>query len=413
MKSIGKNMFLNDYKDISITNKLLFVFLSFSLLVGLYFGEDSSGGGTILDFNSTFPMVENPFSFRDDINWHFPLHYYIAGFFYNISGSLNFLKFSFVFLCFFVPILFYVSLRNKYQKINKNNLFLFSLILFLIPSLRTSAIWPNSHFTATLFLIASIIYFIKWEEEKKFHSITANLFLTITLMSLAVYTRQLYALIFLFFVFIFFKKLEFKTFCKTSLLILLFALPGIYMVLNWPKTLTLSFDLRIYNSILVNASIISFYLIPFYFFYLWSEKKIDYKAAIFSIISVLILSFFFDYNYKLGGGAFIKLSMLLLNNFYLFYLTSIAGIYILFILCKDNFANFTLTSLIIFGFSATILPQKYFEPMMLILFFTIYNSDLFVNILKDKKKIIYSFIYFAIYLLSAILNDIYNFNSSL
>ena len=81
MKSIGKNMFLNDYKDISITNKLLFVFLSFSLLVGLYFGEDSSGGGTILDFNSTFPMVENPFSFRDDINWHFPLHYYIAGFF--------------------------------------------------------------------------------------------------------------------------------------------------------------------------------------------------------------------------------------------------------------------------------------------------------------------------------------------
>ena len=413
MKSIGKNMFLNDYKDISITNKFLFVFLSFSLLVGLYFGEDSSGGGTILDFNSTFPMVENPFSFRDDINWHFPLHYYIAGFFYNISGSLNFLKFSFVFLCFFVPILFYVSLRNKYQKINKNNLFLFSLILFLIPSLRTSAIWPNSHFTATLFLIASIIYFIKWEEEKKFHSITANLFLTITLMSLAVYTRQLYALIFLFFVFIFFKKLEFKTFCKTSLLILLFALPGIYMVLNWPKTLTLSFDLRIYNSILVNASIISFYLIPFYFFYLWSEKKIDYKAAIFSIISVLILSFFFDYNYKLGGGAFIKLSMLLLNNFYLFYLTSIAGIYILFILCKDNFANFTLTSLIIFGFSATILPQKYFEPMMLILFFTIYKSDLFVNILKDKKKIIYSFIYFAIYLLSAILNDIYNFNSSL
>ncbi len=413
MKSIRKNIFFKDYKDISIANKLLYVSLSISLLFGIYFGEDTSGGGSILDFNTTFPMVENPLSFRDDINWHFPLHYYIAGFFYNISGSINFLKFSFVSLCYFVPILFYISLRGKYQKIDKNNLFLFSLILFLIPSLRTSAIWPNSHFTATLFLIASIIYFIKWEEEKKFHSITANLFLTITLMSLAVYTRQLYALIFLFFVFIFFKKLEFKTFCKTSLLILLFALPGIYMVLNWPKTLTLSFDLRIYNSILVNASIISFYLIPFYFFYLWSEKKIDYKAAIFSIISVLILSFFFDYNYKLGGGAFIKLSMLLLNNFYLFYLTSIAGIYILFILCKDNFANFTLTSLIIFGFSATILPQKYFEPMMLILFFTIYNSDLFVNILKDKKKIIYSFIYFAIYLLSAILNDIYNFNSSL
>ena len=413
MKSIGKNMFFNDYKNISITNKFLFVFLSISLLIGLYFGEDSSGGGTILDFNSTFPMVENPFSFRDDINWHFPLHYYIASFFYNISTSINFLKFSFVFLCFFVPVLFYVSLRNKYQQIDKNNLFLFSLILFLIPSLRTSAIWPNSHFTATIFLIISIIYFIKWEKVKKFDSITGNLLLAIIFMSLAVYTRQLYALIFLFFVFVFFKKLKLQAFFKSSMLILFFALPGIYLVLNWPKTMALSFDLKIYNSILVNTSIISLYLIPFYFFYLWSEKRIHYNAAIFSIISVLVLSYFFDYNYKLGGGAFVKLSVLLLNNLYLFYLTSIAGIYIFFILCKDNFDNFVLTSLIIFGFSASILPQKYFEPMMLILFFTLYRSDIFVNILKDRRKIIYSFVYFTIYLLSAIVNDIYNFNSSL
>ena len=115
----------------------------------------------------------------------------------------------------------------------------------------------------------------------------------------------------------------------------------------------------------------------------------------------------------MGGGAFVKLSMLLLDNLYLFYLTSISGIYIFYILCKDNFDNFALTSLIIFGFSASILPQKYFEPMMLILFFTLYKSDIFLDILKDQRKIIYSFIYFAIYLLSAIVNDIYNFNSSL
>ena len=135
--------------------------------------------------------------------------------------------------------------------------------------------------------------------------------------------------------------------------------------------MALSFDLKIYNSILVNTSIISLYLIPFYFFYLWSEKRIHYNAALFSLISVLVLSYFFDYNYKLGGGAFVKLSMLLLDNLYLFYLTSISGIYIFYILCKDNFDNFALTLLIIFGFSASILPQKYFEPMMLIFFYII------------------------------------------
>ena len=239
-------------------------------------------------------------------------------------------------------------------------------------------------------------------------------------MSLAVYTRQLYALIFLFLVFIFLKKLKFKTFLKTSLLILFFALPGFYLIFTWPKTLTLYFDLKLYNSVLVNVSIISLYLIPFYFIDFWFKKKfflkenINFKAFLFSILTVLILSIYFDYNYKhIGGGAFVKLSLLLLDNLYLFYLTSIVGIYLFFLICKNNLNNFILTSLIIFGFSATILTQKYFEPMMIILFFTLYKSESFENVLKNKKKIIYSLLYFIIYLLSAIVNDIYNFNSSL
>ena len=419
MKNFNKNIFFRDYKDISLFNKYLFVFFSLTILIGLYFGEDSSGGGTIIDFNSTFPMVENPFIFRDDINWHFPLHFYIAGFLYDVLGSKTFLKFSFVISSYCIPILFYICLRNRYSKIDKNNLFLFSLILFLIPALRTSAIWPNPHFTATFFFIGSLIYFVKWEKAKNFKAITTNLFLTIALMSLAVYTRQLYALIFLFLVFIFFRKLEFKTFFKTSLLILLFALPGFYLVFTWPKTLALSFDLKLYNSVLVNTSIISLYLIPFYFIDFWFKKKnflkenINFKASLFSILTVLILSIYFDYNYRHGGGAFLKLSLLSLDNLYLFYLTSIVGIYLFFLLCKNNLDNFILTSLIIFGFSATVLTQKYFEPMMIILFFIFYKSETFENVLKNKKKITYSLLYFTIYLLSAIVNDIYNFNSSL
>ena len=419
MKNFNKNIFFRDYKDISLFNKYLFVFFSFTLLIGLYFGEDSSGGGTITDFPKMLLLFENPLVFRDDINWHFPLHYYIGGFLYNISGSVNFLKFFFVISSYFIPILFYICLRNKYPKIDKNNLFLFSLILFCIPALRTSAIWPNPHFTATFFFIGSLICFVKWEKEKNFKAITTNLFLTIALMSLAVYTRQLYALIFLFLVFIFFRKLEFKTFFKTSLLILLFALPGIYLVINWPKTLIQPFDLKIYNSILINTSIISLYLIPFYFLDFWFNQKkflkrnINFKAALFSILTVSILSIYFDYNYKLGGGAFIKLSLLLLDNLYLFYLTSIAGIYLLFLSCQSSLNNFVITSLIIFGISAIILPQKYFEPMVIILFFTVYKLKIFENILKNKKKIIYSLLYFIVYLLSAIVNDIYNFNFSL
>ena len=130
-------------------NLIIYFILSISLILGLILGEDSSGGGSIVDFHSTFPMVENPFVFRDDINWHFPLHFYITGFLYDILESKTFLKFSFVISSHCIPILFYICLRNRYPKIDKNNLFLFSLILFLIPALRTSAIWPNPHFTTT------------------------------------------------------------------------------------------------------------------------------------------------------------------------------------------------------------------------------------------------------------------------
>ena len=81
MLNLSKKNIFKEYKEINFFNKFLYILLSVSLFLGLYFGEDSSGGGTITDFYSTFPLVENPLNFRDDINWHFPLHYYFAGFF--------------------------------------------------------------------------------------------------------------------------------------------------------------------------------------------------------------------------------------------------------------------------------------------------------------------------------------------
>ena len=67
---------------ISLLNKSLYLLLSLSLFIGLYFGEDSSGsGGHIADFNSTWGYVE---ALKNAIfvlpsKWalHTPLHYII------------------------------------------------------------------------------------------------------------------------------------------------------------------------------------------------------------------------------------------------------------------------------------------------------------------------------------------------
>ena len=62
---------------ISKTNKLLYAALSISLTIGLYYGEDSSGsGGSISDFFSTWPLIENPFNFDCGCEMKFPLHFH-------------------------------------------------------------------------------------------------------------------------------------------------------------------------------------------------------------------------------------------------------------------------------------------------------------------------------------------------
>ena len=63
-------------------NLILYFTLSITILIGFYFGEDSSGsGGFVADFYSTWPLVDiiNQGEYYDFSKYtiHFPLHYYI------------------------------------------------------------------------------------------------------------------------------------------------------------------------------------------------------------------------------------------------------------------------------------------------------------------------------------------------
>ena len=336
---------------ISLLNKYLYVLLSLSLFVGFYFGEDSSGsGGHIADFNNTWQLVLNfqKSFFIDFTEWtiHFPLHYIILSKIQILANDKHLLRLLFCLISVITPYLFYVCLKNKFEKGNKDLLFFFSLVIFLLPSFRSGAIWANSQITGLIFFLLSLIFFTNWIKRKNFNNVNLDILLQIIFMSLAVYTRQIYAIVFLYIVFIYYKKLEFKNFLLSSTIIFLCALPGILLVLNFPILLGLSFDGRIYNSILVNTSIISFYLIPLYsalFFY----KKInlnlkDKKLVISSIASVfiiLIFSQYFNYNFRLGGGFFLKLSVILFDNFYLFFVTSFIGLFFLILLSFEDKGN--------------------------------------------------------------------------
>ena len=412
--------FVENVKEINGKNKLLFCLLSIGLFVGFYFGEDSSGGGSIVDFASTWPLVENLFYYDGALEIKFPLHYYIASFIYYIVADKEVLRLIYVTASIFIPLLFYRCLKEKYKNIDINNLFLFSLVLFLLPSVRTSAIWPNTQITGIFFFLISLLFFIKWENEKNYFQISKNLFFTLFFMSLTVYTRQIYAIIFMYFVFIYFKKLEFKTFVKVCSVIFVFALPGFVYIIFYPNILSATFDSSINNSLLVNSSIISFYLIPIYLIsILFSEREkleFNYKdllVILLLLIIVVTLSKFFNYNFKMGGGFLMKVSLLFFNNFYLFFITSFLGFLTLYKLSKDGFNNLVLSLLIIFGISAYIIFQKYFEPMMILLFFLVYQTQVSRKFLENSKMIVAYLFFIFFYLLAALINDYYNLNLSL
>ena len=232
-------------------------------------------------------------------------------------------------------------------------------------------------------------------------------------MSLTVYTRQIYAMIFFYFIIIFFLNLSRNIFFKAVLVISVFALPGVIFVVFWPKIIQATFEFKLYNSLLVNSSIISFYLIPFFSIIYFFQKKIEFfknikkdkLILIFITFFVFLCSTIFDYNYKMGGGYFIKLSQILFNNFYFFYLSSIIGFFLLYILCKENPLNYILNFIIITTVSAYIIFMKYYEPMFIILLFLIMKTK-FTKIFLVNKKYIYLYhLYFLIYLTSAIINN--------
>ena len=143
--------------QISKINIYLYIALSLSIFLGLYFGEDSSGnGGFIGDFKGTLSLVKDPLNYSTIVDFKFPLHYYLTGIIYYFSNNELTLRIIYCCVSLITPYIFFMCLREKFKNIDKNNLFLFSLVIFILPSFRSGAIWPNTQVTALVFFLASI-----------------------------------------------------------------------------------------------------------------------------------------------------------------------------------------------------------------------------------------------------------------
>ena len=110
----------------------------------------------------------------------------------------------------------------------------------------------------------------------------------------------------------------------------------------------------------------------------------------------------FKYNSLIGGGIFYKTSILFLGNNLLLYMASFVGLFLIFFYYNDKFDYILLFFLITTSFSSGIyIFQKYFEPLIIFIFFLFFDKKLINRIFEKNINIVffYFFGYWLIYFL--------------
>ena len=352
------------------------------------------------DLNNLFILTMG-----EDVNLiNFPLHHLIFSQL-NFINSINTYLVSVLIISFLLPLILYHVLKKHFENFDKSIILVLSSLIFILPVFQYSAIWGNNHNTALIFFSLGILYFNSFI-KKNFRENTKLIF-SIIFFTLACYTKQFYVFFFIFLLIHLINKISLKKFIFILLFIILCAIPGVYFVILNPillfglKQNTTNFN----SSILVSASMILFFLIPFIIQtiinkYDHHKFKLSYlfdkKIFIISIIVTLLCSLSFMYNGNIGGGIILKLSYFLFKNPYLVIPASFFGIYFLLYFSQNTLSNYVLVVLLLTTFSSGFfIFQKYFEPMFYIIFLNFFDKHKIVQSIEKNNYII--FFYFIFY----------------
>ena len=341
----------------------------------------------------------------EDVNLiNYPLHNLIFSQLIFIN-SLNTYLVSVLLISFLLPLIVFFLFKERFENLDKSTVLLLSSLIIILPVFQFTAIWGNNHNTALIFFCLGILYlnsFIKTNFKKN-----SKLIISIIFLTLSCYTKQFYIFFFIFLLIFLLNKISFKRFVFISSIVILLAIPGIYFVILNPL---LFFGLKqnitnLNSAILVSASMILFYLIPFVIQTIinnYNNNKLnliylfDKKIFLISLITSFLCSLNFMYNGNVGGGVILKLSYYLINNPYLVIPASFFGIYFLLYFSQKTLSNYVLVILLLVTFSTGFfIFQKYFEPMFYIIFLSFFDKTKILQSIKKSNYVI--FIYFSIY----------------
>ena len=370
-----------------------------TLLIGFAYNEDFSTGGASWDFNLTWPIIVDysnfNFTVADDqfTMTHMPLHYALLSFLYSIFNDQDIVRIIYLCLSLLLPFFLYLNLTKIYNQ-DKFILIIFSISFLFFPLFRASAIWSNSHLTATIFFLIGNYFHLKSKEENVFVYKIFNLLF----LSFAIYSIQSYLILFLYYLYNYFSSEKFNNFIKLFLFSAILALPGLFFIIMNPKLAAVKSYITqdFLSTILTNFSIIFFFLsfllinkknISIILNKIKVLKKIEIIGILFLIVFVFYIQQFLYFDSRLrGGGFFNKLSYLVLNNNFIFIVSSILGLITTYIITKRD-PKFLYVIIIMNLMSLNyIIYQKYFEPLFLIIIAILFKNFLINNILSTFKN---------------------------
>ncbi len=409
-------MFNNN--NFQLNKEILFLFFLYvSLLISFYFGENSTGGA-ILDYSnqkiisSKFlsNFKETFYNFDNFSTRHSPVLIIILSYLENFFSSDTVIRFIYLHICMILPFLFFKTLCIKFDSADKKILLLLSGLIFLSPTFRSLSIWPDSRILGLTIFLLSIYYFIKFEIELNFKYVVLN----ILTCAFSAYFSPNFSVFCLFFLFKFIKVYGFISpkILFVYVFNLILALPALYYIfildinfLNKSAAINLDSNEKIFfnnffNDILITFSITLFYLLPFLIVKLIDIKKIfETKNIIYSLLLFLISAFFFDYKYEYGGGGiFFKFSNQFFNNNLFFYFISLLSILIILPFLRFRKENLFLFLLILINNPQYTIYHKYFDPFLLIIFFSLFNFKISLQGKKNESFILI-YVYFLIFLI--------------
>ncbi len=388
-------------------NSILFLFLYSTLIIGFFLNEDLNFGA-FNDWRGTnLPVIEylgNDFkktilSYDTMGHRHSPIYLIFLSLFYKLGIGPDLIRFINLNFSIVLIYFFYKCLRLRFGELDKNILIIISFALFLSPTFRSLAIWPDSRLVGLIFFTISIYYFLMFQ---KYYNVKYFWGCLIFLI-ISSYLSPNFSLFIIFYYFFFLKKISNLYLISSVIFCLISAFPALYylfvldinfLVSNIPSGATgvtaLSFNLS--NKIMIISTIIFFHYIPFFLskdvmFEIFNFLK---RNIIYLLVFFIINLFFFNYSTSLtGGGFFFQISNILFKNNYLFYFIVFFSISIIFYYSKnDNLSLLFFLLLILSNIQSTIY-HKYYDPFLLIIYFTILKPEFSQRFMK--KKIFRSF----------------------